>query len=83
MERLIKKYERNIFGNVSSLAGNTINKFASFSCIDMGTRALYVFSTLRTLDYGISTNILGNPCGFICDNKTGPLNISAKCLEIY
>ena len=37
----MKEYERNAFGRVSSLAGNTRNKSAGFPCIDMGTRPLF------------------------------------------
>ena len=40
MERLIKDYERNSLGRVSSLTGSTRNKSTSFSCLDMGTRPL-------------------------------------------
>ena len=36
------------------------------------------FSTLQNLDYRISKNIQANPCGFIRDNKQGPLNKYAK-----
>ena len=38
LERLMKEYESNAFGHVTSLAGNTRNKCARFSCINMGTR---------------------------------------------
>ena len=32
------------------------------------------FSNFQTLDYRISKNVQANPCGFIRDNKEGPLN---------
>ena len=41
LERLMKEYERNASAHVSSLAGNTRNKSASISCLDMGTRLLF------------------------------------------
>ena len=48
MERLKKEYKRNRFGHVSTLAGNTKNKSASFSCLDMGKRPLFcVFSLFK------------------------------------
>ena len=34
----------------------------------------FVFSTFQTLDYRIFKNIQANLCGFILDNKQGPLN---------
>ena len=37
-----------------------------------------MFSTFKTLDYRISKNVQANPCGFIPDNKKGPLNNRAK-----
>ena len=65
-----------------SLAGNTRNKSASFSYLDMGTRPLFqVLSTLQTLDYRVPKNILSNPCRFILDNKSGPLNKYAASLK--
>ena len=36
------------------------------------------FSTFQNLDYNIFKNIELNSCGFIFDNKKGPLNKCAK-----
>ena len=74
----MKEYDLDSFGHVSSLVGNTRNKSASFSCLDMGMRPLFVFSTFQTLDYRISKNVQANSCGFIPDNKKRPLNKCAK-----
>ena len=41
LERLMKEYDWNAFGHVSSLAGNTRNKSARFSFLDMGTRPFF------------------------------------------
>ena len=80
----MKEYERNAFGHVSSLAKNITNKSASFSCFDMGTRPLFrIFSTFQTLDYRISKNIQANPCGFILDNKKGPLSKVPSFIELH
>ena len=49
------------FGHVSSLAGNTRNKYANFPCLDMGTRPSSCFSIFQTLDYRISDNVQANP----------------------
>ena len=46
----------------------------------MGTRPHFrVFSTFQTLDYRISKNVQANRCGFIRDNKKGPVN---KCVSL-
>ena len=42
LEHLMKEYdERNVFGHISSLAGNTKIKSAYFSCLDMGTTPFF------------------------------------------
>ena len=51
LERLMKEYEWNAFGHISSVAGNTRNKFASFSYLDMGTRPL--FRVFHFLNFGL------------------------------
>ena len=40
-------------------------------------------STFQTLDNSIYKNIQVNTCGFICDNYDGPLNKSARFIEIH
>ena len=68
----------NAFGHVLSLATNTRNKSARFSCLDMGTRSLFVFSTFQSLDYGTSKNNQANPYGCIRENKKRTLS---KCVR--
>ena len=81
LECLLKEYQVRMkrFWSFSSLGGNTRNKSASFSCLHMRTRPHFrIFSTFHNLDYRISKIIKANSCGFICDNKKGPLNKCAK-----
>ena len=40
---LMKDYELNAFGHVLNLVGNTRNKSASFFCLDMQTKPLFMF----------------------------------------
>ena len=46
---------------------------ATFSC----------FSTFQTMDYRISKNVEANLCGFIRDNKKGPLANAPSFIEIH
>ena len=61
---------------ISSLAGNARNKSASFSCLDMGTRPLFVFFPFSNFELQNLQKLLKQILEDI--NKKGPPNKSAK-----
>ena len=58
--------------------GNTRKKSASFSCLDMGTRPLFVLFHFSNFGLQSLKNIQVNSYGFISGNKKETLNKCAK-----